>query len=323
MDLRRHRHAGELAITRDRRKGLHQRVELEYAVLVAALVEGKHHPIIRVKLPQHVPQADDPLQRASQAEPPLGSVLDDLEHVVHHLQLQVVELAFQGGRLVELLYDLGDMPEKLACRGVFGLGRVCAHTKRLLGGFHRQVARAPIPQDPVGVQEADGADPLDVGSAVRRARGEVSRSQSELVQRRLENFEKHFRGLVFVQSLLCGGVVLDLGIQKSSVGTNTHEKIGARTCTCQKGNILYFSESQTIKKVHRNMKHEASPNYYNTKNEKDCQNLNLTLSILTFNISCNSSNFKKRDVSLDTYFEDKIRIIHLQIAGRLSSRTRS
>lgn len=71
------------------------------------------------------------------------------------------------------------------------------------------------------------------------------------------------------------------------------------------------------------MKHEASPNYYNTKNEKDCQNLNLTLSILTFNISCNSSNFKKRDVSLDTYFEDKIRIIHLQIAGRLSSRTRS
>ena len=70
---------------RDRGKRLQQRVELEDAIIISVLVEGKHHPFVALKLSRHVPQADDPPQRASKAKLPLGRMLDDLEDLIQQL----------------------------------------------------------------------------------------------------------------------------------------------------------------------------------------------------------------------------------------------
>ena len=52
---------------------------------------------VGVKLLKHVPQADDALDCSNQTQPSLRRVLRDLEDLIQHLQLELLELLLESG----------------------------------------------------------------------------------------------------------------------------------------------------------------------------------------------------------------------------------
>ena len=109
-----HRHGAVLAITCNRGKGLQQRVQLENDVLIVVLVEGELLTVVGEELPDHVPQADDALHRANQTHPSLGRVLRDLKELIQQLELKLLELLLESGRLANLRRGLDNEPEDVA-----------------------------------------------------------------------------------------------------------------------------------------------------------------------------------------------------------------
>lgn len=87
MHLRRHGDAAVLAVARDGNDGIHQRIQLEYPVPIAALVEGEVLGVEGIQLPKLMPQADDHPQGPVEAEPPLRCVLRGLEKFSQVLHL--------------------------------------------------------------------------------------------------------------------------------------------------------------------------------------------------------------------------------------------
>ncbi|CAN0188015.1 unnamed protein product, partial [Ectocarpus sp. 13 AM-2016] len=114
VHLCRHRDCAVLPVPSYDGKRLEQREELEDVVFVFVLFQGKLLAIIGVDLPQDMPQADDALHHADEAQPSLGRVPRDLQGLAQHLQLGLVELLLEDGRLVHLGGSLDDERDHLA-----------------------------------------------------------------------------------------------------------------------------------------------------------------------------------------------------------------
>ena len=183
---------------------------MEDVVLVVVLVEGELASIVGVDLPEDVPQTDDALHHADEAQPSLGRVLRDLQGRVQHLQLGLVELLLEGRGLVDLGRGLDHELDDLARVLVLRLLGVRRGAEGVLGSLVAEVAVAPIPVDLVQQQEEVDAYCLDVGARVRRSTSEVRQLDAELRQHRLEDGEEDLAGLPRLLSGSRRSVVLHL-----------------------------------------------------------------------------------------------------------------